>query len=159
MTKKRHGAGPEASRLPSGRRRAPNYRTARKRRVPAWAWIGGGLVVAALAFFLIRSLQTPATEITAAQAYEKYQAGAFFLDVRTQDEWKEGHITKSVLIPLDELANRLSEVPRDQDIVIVCRSGARSREGAKILQQAGYAQVSCLKGGLLAWAKAGYEIK
>ncbi len=125
-----------------------------------WAVFGAVLVVAA--GFLVLLLQgSPAsiTEITPAQAYEKQQAGAFFLDVRTEAEYAEAHIADSVLIPLDELQNRLAEVPRDQDVVVICRSGARSREGAALLQKAGFTRITCLSGGLLAWEAAGYPLE
>ena len=123
-------------------------------------WIGlGVLVVAAAGFLLLRPSQALPAEVSAAQAYQKYQAGAFFLDVRTQAEWDQGHISKSVLIPLDELPNRLSEVPKDRDVVVVCRSGTRSKEGAAILRQAGYTRVTCMTGGLQAWAAAGYPVE
>jgi rhodanese-related sulfurtransferase len=122
-------------------------------------WIGLGLVVlVTAAFLLFRPKSTPQTEVSAVQAYEKYQQGAFFLDVRTQAEWDQGHIAKSTLIPLDSLQDRLGELPRDQDIVVVCRSGARSKEGAAILRQAGFTRVTCLTGGLQAWVAAGYPV-
>ncbi len=119
------------------------------------------VLVAAAAFMLLQSRTSPAgiAEITPAQAYEKFQAGAFFLDVRTQAEYADARVAGSLLIPLDELPNRLDEVPRDQDVVVICRSGARSREGAAILQQAGFTRVTCLKGGLLAWTGAGYPVE
>jgi rhodanese-related sulfurtransferase len=102
---------------------------------------------------------TRSTEISAIQAYQKYQEGAFFLDVRTQAEWEQMHIAKSSLIPLDELQNRLSELPRDRDIVVVCLSGHRSKEGMTILQQAGFSRATCMTGGLTAWKEAGYPLE
>ncbi len=124
-------------------------------------WIGVGIVVllaAALLIFRPKQQALPA-EVSAAQAHEMYQAGAFFVDVRSQEEWNQGHIAKSVLILLDELPNRLNEVPRDQDVVVVCRSGVRSKEGATMLRQAGFTRVTCLTGGLQAWAAAGYPVE
>ncbi len=125
-----------------------------------WAVFGAVLVAAAgFLVLLLRGSPATITEITPAQAYEKQQAGAFFLDVRTEAEYAEAHIADSVLIPLDELQNRLGEVPHDQDVVVICRSGARSREGAAILQKAGFTRITCLGGGLLAWADAGYSVE
>jgi rhodanese-related sulfurtransferase len=88
-----------------------------------------------------------------------YEAGATFVDVRTQTEWDQGHIARSLLIPLDDLPNRLSEIPRDKDIVVVCRSGTRSKEGAAVLRQAGFTRVTCLTGGIQSWVAAGYPIE
>ena len=122
-------------------------------------WIGLGIVALVVAAFLLfRPKSVLPTEISAAQAYEKYQQGAFFLDVRTQEEWNQGHIAKSTLIPLDSLQGRLSDLPRDQDIVVVCRSGVRSKEGSAILRQAGFTRVTCMTGGLQAWVAAGYPL-
>jgi rhodanese-related sulfurtransferase len=131
---------------------------ARKRNL-TWLWVGlGVLAVVVIGFLLLRPQTASSVEITPAQAYAKFQQGAYFLDVRTQDEWNQGHIAGSTLIPLDELQNKLTELPRDRDMVVVCRSGVRSKEGVSILQKAGFTRVSCLSGGLLAWKAAGYPI-
>ena len=60
------------------------------------------------------------------------------MDVRTQEEWNEFHAPNTTLIPLDELASRVNELPKDQPIVVVCRSGNRSQTGRDILLQAGF---------------------
>jgi rhodanese-related sulfurtransferase len=93
-----------------------------------------------------------------AQAHDLYDSGAVFLDVRTQPEWDQGHIARSILIPLDVLPSRMSELPRDQDIVVVCRSGARSKEGTTVLRQAGFTRVTCMNGGIQGWLAAGYPL-
>ena len=124
-----------------------------------WLWVGmGAVVVAMTAFLLLRSKTSAPSEISAAQAYEKFQQGAFFLDVRSQAEWDQGHIAKSTLIPLDDLPNRLSELPKDRDIVVVCHSGMRSKEGMTMLRQAGFSRSACMTGGLIAWQAAGYPL-
>ncbi len=97
-------------------------------------------------------------EITVSEAYNKYQNGAFVLDVRTQEEWNEFHAPNSTLIPLDQLASRLNEVPRDREIVVVCRSGNRSQQGRDILLNAGYTQVTSMQGGLNEWRASGYPV-
>jgi rhodanese-related sulfurtransferase len=81
------------------------------------------------------------------------------LDVRSQDEWDQFHIAGSKLIPLDELPNRLTELPKDNDIVVVCLSGHRSQSGTVILQQAGFTRVSCLRGGLQAWMDLNFPVE
>ena len=125
-----------------------------------WLWVVLGLlVVAVVAFFLLQPAASAPTEISVAQAYEKLQQGVFFLDVRSQAEWDQAHIAKSTLIPLDELSNRLSEVPKDQDVVVVCHSGVRSKEGVTILRNAGYTRAVCMTGGLTAWKAAGYPLE
>jgi len=71
--------------------------------------------------------------ISVDDAYKMYQEGIFFLDVRTLEEWNQFHAPNSTLIPLDQLQSRLNELPDDQPIVVVCRSGNRSQKGRDIL--------------------------
>lgn len=127
------------------------------------AWIWAGLGLTALVILVVAILfwpkSTQATEISAAQAYQKYQQGAFLLDVRSQAEWDQVHIANSTLISLDELQSHLDELPRDRDIVVVCLSGRRSEEGMNILQQAGFARAACMTGGLTDWKAAGYPLE
>jgi rhodanese-related sulfurtransferase len=98
-------------------------------------------------------------EISAEQSYQKYQAGAFLLDVRTQEEWNEYHVPKTTLIPLEQLQARMSELPRDKEIVVVCRSGNRSQQGRDILLSGGFTRVTSMAGGLKEWSALGYPIE
>jgi rhodanese-related sulfurtransferase len=95
-------------------------------------------------------------EISVAEAVAKREAGAFILDVRQPDEWNQFHIPDSTLIPLEELASRLNEVPQNREVVVVCRTGHRSAQGRDILLQAGFTQVTSMAGGLTQWRAAGY---
>ncbi len=122
------------------------------------------LVLAAIGIFLAVATFKPSTEtealtlprdISVSQAYEYYQQGVFLLDVRTQEEWDEYHVPNAVLIPLDELPNRLAELPTGQPIMVICRSGNRSQVGRDILLQGGFNATS-ITGGIKAWASAGY---
>jgi rhodanese-related sulfurtransferase len=97
--------------------------------------------------------------ISPTEAYAKFQQGTFFLDVRTQPEWDQFHIKGSRLIPLEELQARLNELPKSQEIVVVCLTGQRSQRGAAILQQAGFPQVFYVSGGYQAWMAAGYPVE
>lgn len=74
------------------------------------------------------------------------------LDVRQPDEYAEGHVGGSTLIPLDQLALRLDELPKDQEIAAICRSGNRSGVATGLLQRAGFKAIN-VKGGMLAWQK------
>jgi rhodanese-related sulfurtransferase len=97
-----------------------------------------------------------APEITVAQAAELYPDGAFFVDVREPIEYQTGHIPDVVNIPLGELQSRLSELPKDQEIVVVCRSGNRSQEGRDILLANGFENVTSMAGGVSDWQSEGY---
>ncbi len=99
-----------------------------------------------------------ARDVSVDEAYEMYQSGVFVVDVRTQEEWDEYHAPNTTLIPLDQLQARLSEVPKDQEILVVCRSGNRSQQGRDILLSAGYNATS-MTGGLKEWYARGYPIE
>jgi rhodanese-related sulfurtransferase len=95
--------------------------------------------------------------VTVDEAHQMYAEGTFVLDVRTPEEWNEFHAPDTTLIPLDELASRVDELPKDQPIVVVCRSGNRSQAGRDILLQAGFNATS-MNGGLNAWRDSGYQV-
>ena len=98
-------------------------------------------------------------EISVSEAYSMYQNGAYVIDVREPSEWDEYHAPNTTLIPLGELASRVSEIPAGVPIVVVCRSGNRSQQGRDILLQAGFTQVTSMAGGLNEWRSAGYPIE
>lgn len=149
---------PKSTNVPS--EAASHRRHKTHKRNLAWLWVGlGALLVTVIGILLLASQVNPSVEITPAQAYAKYQQGVFFLDVRTQEEWNQYHLAKSTLIPLDQLPNRLNELPKNQEIVVVCLSGHRSQSGVTILQQAGFKRVSYLTGGLQAWITGGYPVQ
>jgi len=97
-------------------------------------------------------------EITVQEAYQKYQQGALILDVRTAEEWSQSHIPNAIHIPLDELESRLHELPKDKEIIVICHTGNRSREGVVLLLKAGFTQVSMVTGGMNNWQAAGYPV-
>jgi rhodanese-related sulfurtransferase len=129
-----------------------------------WLWIVAGVIAVAIIVTTIILLQggndhtitTPPAEISVDEAYQKYEQGVYFLDVREPDEWLEYHVPNTTQIPLGELASHVDEVPKDQEIVVVCRSGNRSQQGSEILRNAGFTQVTSIAGGLNAWQDAGY---
>jgi rhodanese-related sulfurtransferase len=128
-----------------------------------WAVIGGVALIVIAVYVLFMNQQSASVkalpaEVSVDEAYEMYNEGAFLLDVRTQEEWDEYHAPGTTLIPLDQLPNRLAEVPTDQTIVVVCRSGNRSQQGRDILKQAGYEQVTSMAGGLKTWQAQGYPV-
>jgi rhodanese-related sulfurtransferase len=78
--------------------------------------------------------------------------GAYLLDVREPDEWQAGHIPDAVHIPMGQLSERASEIPRDSDVYVVCRSGARSAQVTVALNNAGW-QAKNIDGGMQRWAE------
>lgn len=73
------------------------------------------------------------------------------LDVRTAVEYNQGFIAGSVNLPIDELRDRLNELPKDKTIYIYCEAGLRGYLGQRILKQSGFNQVYNLSGGYKLW--------
>ena len=154
------------SRRRTSRRRDSGYRRRSVMMKPS-VQISILLVAALIVFIILQSggngggttTTALAPEISVSEAYTMYQNGAFVLDVRTVDEWNEFHAPNTTLIPLDELASRVDEVPRDREIVVVCRSGNRSQQGRDILLNAGFENVTSMTGGLTEWRNLGYPIE
>jgi len=80
----------------------------------------------------------------------KKEASVVVVDVRTAKEFRSGHIAGAKHIPLQEIAQHLDEIPRDQRVVTVCHSGARSRMAARQLLRHGY-DVYNMAGGMMRW--------
>ena len=79
------------------------------------------------------------------------------IDVRRRDEYEEFHVPGAVLIPLDELPDRLGELPPVSPLYIICRTGHRSGIAAEFLAEQ-QIEASNVAGGSLAWMKSGKEI-
>lgn len=82
-------------------------------------------------------------------------ADAYLLDVREDNEWEAGHAPDAVHLPMMQIPLRLTEVPQDRDVVVVCRVGGRSGQVVAYLRQQGFDNVSNLDGGMISWAAAG----
>jgi phage shock protein E len=81
-------------------------------------------------------------DVTRQQARQLVDSGARLVDVRTPAEFAAGHIPGAVNIPVQQLDSRLSELqPKDQAVVLYCRSGNRSGTAARLLKSAGFAAV------------------
>jgi len=88
--------------------------------------------------------------IASEEAKAKVQKGALLVDVRTPEEFAEGHIKGAINLPVDELEQRKSELKPDAEIVLYCRSGARSGRAKSMLERSGYQRVYNL-GGMSNW--------
>jgi rhodanese-related sulfurtransferase len=96
-------------------------------------------------------------EIGVADLRRRGEDAGVVLDVRSPEEFTDGHVPGAVNVPLDELpavAHRYA----GREVVAVCKSGGRSAVAAQILAAAG-AQVWSLSGGTRGWAKAGHPIE
>ncbi|KQQ27523.1 rhodanese-like domain-containing protein [Frondihabitans sp. Leaf304] len=97
------------------------------------------------------------TEIDAAEAVSAVENGAYLLDVREQHEWDAGHAPGAHLLPMSEIGVRVSEVPDNREILVVCHLGGRSAQVTNALRQNGYNAVNVL-GGMVAWQHAEGEL-
>ena len=83
------------------------------------------------------------------------KAGLVILDVRTVSEFDSGHLEGAINIPIDELSGRLSELNKDDELLVYCRTGNRSTTAVGILRENGYDQIYHMYGGIVAWNSAG----
>ena len=106
-----------------------------------------------LFFYPANNTQESTPAISTAEGVDLYgNSNNIFLDVRTLDEHKTISIPNSLIIPVQELESRVNELKKykDQNIVVYCRSGNRSRTGTEILINNGYNAVN-LSGGIINW--------
>ena len=92
----------------------------------------------------------PETTVEELKARVDAKKPFFLLDVREPHEYQISRIAGSTLIPLGQLPNRLAEIPRDQEIIVQCKSGQRSARAVTLLKENGI-EAKNLKGGILAW--------
>ena len=81
-----------------------------------------------------------------------------FLDVRTTEEFAEGHIENAILIPLSELEGRIDELPLDRAIIVYCKSGNRSTQASNLLVEKGFKKILNMEGGITEWKSKGYPL-
>ena len=81
--------------------------------------------------------------------------GAVLVDVRTPQEYAEVHVPGALLVPMNELPGRLSELEKDRRLYVICRSGHRSAAVCEALEPLGYDAVNVV-GGTIAWVRAGH---
>ena len=96
-------------------------------------------IAVVVAFFLIQRLRV--RKAPSSVVSEKIRSGATIIDVRTAGEFTGGSYPKAKNIPVDLLPSRMADLPRDKPIVLFCASGTRSARAARILKQAGFADV------------------
>jgi rhodanese-related sulfurtransferase len=96
-------------------------------------------------------------EISVGEVAARYAAGAALIDVRQPDEYTSGHARNAVLIPLNEVPERVAEIPTDREVLLICRSGGRSAMATEFLIERGVNAVN-IAGGTLAWIDAGLDV-
>jgi rhodanese-related sulfurtransferase len=83
--------------------------------------------------------------------------GAVLVDVRRHDEHDEAHIVQAIHIPLDQLPDRIDEVPQSTEVLVICRSGGRSAAACEYLTANGITALNVV-GGMIAWIDSGRAV-
>ena len=107
----------------------------------------------------LSNLIKPTTaEVLPVEARQRQGAGAVLIDVREPEEWRGGHAPGAKLISLGQLAGKLPSLPRDREILFICRSGNRSGRATAAARAAGL-NASNVAGGMNAWVQAKLPIE
>ncbi len=96
----------------------------------------------------------PSVDVKQAAEMQGADGGALIVDVREPNEYTELRARGSVLLPLGQVGDRVKDLPRDREILLMCRSGGRSAKATELLVANGFANVTNIEGGMLAWHKA-----
>lgn len=94
---------------------------------------------------------TTAITTTELEQRMKDKPDSIYIDVRELNEFSEGHIEGMINMPLSTLEFNYKELPLDEEIVVICRSGARSMQAINILETKGYEKLVNVEGGMLDW--------
>ena len=96
-------------------------------------------------------------EISVNELAQKLLDGAFLIDVRELDEWIAERVPEVPLIPLGEITDRLADFPKEGEVFIICRSGARSATACQFLRSNDVNAIN-VAGGTLAWIASGQDV-
>ena len=116
-----------------------------------------GLAIVSGLALLIPALQPRGNRASTLQVTQLLNRGkTVIVDVRTPEEFAKGHLRDAKNIPLADLAKRIGELDKSKNkqIVVVCQSGNRADKAVKLFQNAGFAEVVSLEGGVNAWQAA-----
>jgi rhodanese-related sulfurtransferase len=79
-------------------------------------------------------------------------------DIRSDGELAQGVLPDAEHLPMHLIPLRMAELPKDKDVILYCHSGARSYHACAYLAQQGYSNAINLRGGILGWARSGYQL-
>jgi hydroxyacylglutathione hydrolase len=112
------------------------------------AWYNAGFQIESLPLLSVHQLKDKMEQ----------ESNLIVLDVRGEDEWKRGHIAGSRHIYTGHIEPRLSEIPRDKRVAVLCSVGHRAGLAASILLRAGFRDVYSVLGSITAWRQAGFGL-
>lgn len=115
------------------------------------------IIIAAIILFFIRRMM-PASGVNhiVAQELKKVMTkrSIQLIDVRTPQEFNVDHVKGFKNIPMAELRHRLDELDKTKEVVLLCRSGSRSNQAAKILKKQGFDKLTNVKGGIMLYNRS-----
>lgn len=99
-------------------------------------------------------------DVTVNEAWSLIQSkpGLVILDVRTQSEYDEAHIEGAILIPVQELPDRLDELSKNDEILVYCRTGNRSSTAVGIMEDDGFSKIYHMNQGISVWLSEGLPV-
>ena len=121
-----------------------------------------GFLLASLASVVALAAEPALVPISQEALLERQQKGdetLYVLDVRSPEEYASGHLPGAINIPYDQIASRIAEVPKDQDVVLYCKSGRRAGIAAEVLAGQGYTRLQHLEGDIVAWVDKGRPVE
>jgi len=121
-----------------------------------WWVLGAGIVL----FFLLRQGAggDGALSPAEANAFIASNKDIQIVDVRSPEEFRDGHLPQAVNRPIDQLQGTLGKISKEKPCLLYCHSGRRSAAALKILRENGFIQAKHMKGGLSAWQSAGLPV-
>ena len=113
-----------------------------------WAWISHGMPIDSLSPISAQDLKR---QLDSGE-------GGRIVDVRTPEEHAQYHISKDIHVPMSDILAKGLDIPKNEEVILVCGTGYRSNIVASRLKQDGFSHVHSLAGGLTAWLNAGYGV-
>ena len=108
---------------------------------------------------MFKKLLPDVPAVTPEEATSMVEDGALLVDIREQNEWDEARIPGAVLKPMSIINDWWQDLPRDQAVILQCRTGSRSAQATHALvTQAGFDNVFNLTGGIIAWKQQGLAV-
>jgi rhodanese-related sulfurtransferase len=140
----------------------PSPAPARSRRLPTLIGVAGlvaaAAIVAALTLGGADAGAQPLRTVGVQDLQAALQDGAILIDVREPHEYQAGHVEGAELMPLARTVALADDLPRDEPVYVVCRSGNRSLQASRALVEAGFQDVRNVDGGMIAWEAAGLPV-
>ena len=119
-------------------------------------------LVAPLAGLLLSTVATAAMQNISAtdmQRIVKQTPDIYLLDVRTLGEYVQKRIKGAHLLPIDQVEQRINELPKNKPIIVYCETGMRSAQVGRYLDSLGYQGISNLSQGIMGWQVRGYPVE